>query len=427
MRRLVVTVALLALALAAGPKAGAQEARTVTLARALELARANQPDTKVSRGAAIGAHASADQVRAARQPQLSADASYSAGADTRTGKARDPSQSVSVGLTGRWLLWDFGVTSARIAGADASASSLDASATKAELDLALDVRTAYFAARAAKALVEVAKADVANEEKHVQQIEAFVEVGRRPEIDKYQARTQLANARVTLIQRENDYDVARAQLARAMGDPAHSEFDIGDDVMAAVDGEDGSDDALYAQAIRSRPDLVALEDSRRASQAELDGAHGAYLPALSASAGLDSTPFQTHTTADPYWGWNVGLTLSWDIFDGGARAAVIRGAEADVMVADARRESLAQNVRVEVRQARLAVRAAKASRAAADEVATNAKKQLELAEGRYAEGVGNAIELGDAQVAMSAAAAQVVSADYNLSTARAQLLHALGL
>jgi outer membrane protein len=366
-------------------------------------------------------------VCAARQPTLSADATYGMGADSKTGQASDPSQSVSVGLSGRWLLWDFGVTSARISGADASASALDASANKAELDLALSVRTAYFAARAARALVEVAKADVANEERHVQQIEAFVEVGRRPEIDKYQARTQLANARVALIQKENDYDVARAQLARAMGDPAQSDFDIGDDVMPAVEGEDGSDDALYAQAIRSRPDLVALEDSRRASQAELDGAHGAYLPALSASAGLDSTLFQTHSTTDPSWGWNVGLTLSWDIFDGGARAAVIRGAEADVMVSNAKLESLAQNIRVELRQARLAVRAAKASRAAAAEVETNAKKQLELAEGRYAEGVGNAIELGDAQVAMSEASAQVVSADYNLATARAQLLHALGL
>ena len=148
--------------------------------------------------------------------------------------------------------------------------------------------------------------------------------------------------------------------------------------------------------------------------------------ALKASAGLDSTLWQTHSTDDPYWGWSVGLALSWNIFDGGARDAVIRGAEADVMVADAKREALAQDVRVEVRQARLAVRTAKASRTAADEVETNAKKQLELAEGRYNEGVGNAIELGDAQVAMSTASAQVVSADYDLATARAQLLHALG-
>jgi outer membrane protein len=40
--------------------------------------------------------------------------------------------------------------------------------------------------------------------------------------------------------------------------------------------------------------------------------------------------------------------------------------------------------------------------------------------------VGNAIELGDAQVALTTAEAQTVQADDRLSTARAQLLRALG-
>ena len=49
-----------------------------------------------------------------------------------------------------------------------------------------------------------------------------------------------------------------------------------------------------------------------------------------------------------------------------------------------------------------------------------------LAEQRYAVGVGSAIELGDAQVALTQAAAQAVQADDKLATARAQLLRALG-
>jgi outer membrane protein len=56
----------------------------------------------------------------------------------------------------------------------------------------------------------------------------------------------------------------------------------------------------------------------------------------------------------------------------------------------------------------------------------NAREQLRLAEGRYSSGVGSIIELGDAQIAATSAAAQVVQADFNLATARAQLLTALG-
>jgi len=57
---------------------------------------------------------------------------------------------------------------------------------------------------------------------------------------------------------------------------------------------------------------------------------------------------------------------------------------------------------------------------------TNARERLRLAEERYTLGVGSAIELGDAQVALALAAAQAVQADDKLSTARAQLLRALG-
>jgi outer membrane protein len=72
------------------------------------------------------------------------------------------------------------------------------------------------------------------------------------------------------------------------------------------------------------------------------------------------------------------------------------------------------------------VRAGKAALSAAGEALVNAREQLRLAEGRYQAGAGSAIELADAQVALTTAAAQRVQADYNLAASRAQLLRALG-
>jgi outer membrane protein len=46
----------------------------------------------------------------------------------------------------------------------------------------------------------------------------------------------------------------------------------------------------------------------------------------------------------------------------------------------------------------------------------NAELHLKLAEGRYQTDVGNIIELGDAQVALTTAAAQRVQAEYNISS-----------
>ena len=52
--------------------------------------------------------------------------------------------------------------------------------------------------------------------------------------------------------------------------------------------------------------------------------------------------------------------------------------------------------------------------------------RLGLAEGRYGAGIGSMIELGDSQVALTAASAQEIQAVFNLATARARLLQALG-
>jgi outer membrane protein len=62
----------------------------------------------------------------------------------------------------------------------------------------------------------------------------------------------------------------------------------------------------------------------------------------------------------------------------------------------------------------------------AGEAQANAKVRLQLAEGRYQTGIGNIIELSDAQVGLTAASTQIVSADFQLATARAQLIQALG-
>jgi outer membrane protein len=126
------------------------------------------------------------------------------------------------------------------------------------------------------------------------------------------------------------------------------------------------------------------------------------------------------------WNWSAALTLTWNLFGGGQTTSQVREARANASVLRAQLDVLRQQVRLAVEQARLAVVAARASLDATKEAATNARERLRLAEGRYQAGVGNVIELGDAQVAMTSAAAQEVQAHYQLANARAQLILALG-
>ena len=69
----------------------------------------------------------------------------------------------------------------------AFAEGVDDTERATRLTVALNVRTFYFAARANKALVQVARETLANQQKHLDQIEGFVKVGTQPEIALAQA------------------------------------------------------------------------------------------------------------------------------------------------------------------------------------------------------------------------------------------------
>jgi outer membrane protein len=403
--------------------------RVVTLEEALRAAREHQPQLRLARAGSDAAGARARQAFAPLLPQVSGTARYtrSAHAVDRTvaadGTIAEGYNSFLATIGASQLLWDFGAKPYRWKAAQASARASEDTALATALLVELNVRSAYSEARANRALAAVADESLQNQQRHLEQIQGFVGAGTRPEIDLAQARTDTANARVALINAENAYQTSKLQLNAAMGVEGPTDYELGDERGQPVGGEDGPLQPLLDEGVQARPDLASLAEQIRAEQLTLRAFEGQYGPALSANLGFT----QTGPALDRL-GWNAsaGLTLSWDVFQGGLTRAQVGEAEANVAGAVAQLDLLRQQIRVDVDGARLAVRAAKASLGAAQEALVNARERLRLAEQRYEVGVGSAIELGDAQVALTQAGAQLVQADDRLALARAQLMHALG-
>ena len=408
--------------------------RVLTLEEAVHNARVHQPQLRQARAATAAAVARVDEAFSALMPQVTATGTYQ-----RTTSNFVPRPSITLNnitapaeswsTIGYWtfqgtaseLVYDFGQTSQHWRSAQAAAGAQRGTEQATLLQSLLNVRAAYFTARAGKDLVQVARETLTNQDAHLRQIEGFVRAGTRPEIDLAQARTDRANAEVQLITAENQYATARAQLNQTMGVEDTTDYDVGDETLPTVEGEEATTDALVEIAIQSRPDLASLRQQVRANELTLSSVRGAYAPSLGVS-----TSFTEAGSSTLVWNWNAAATLTWNLFQGGLTRAQEREARANIEAAQAQFDTERQQIRVEVEQARLAVRAAKATLGAAGEALVNAQQRLRLAEGRYQAGVGSVIELGDAQVALTTAAAQRVQAQYNLSTSRAQLLRALG-
>jgi outer membrane protein len=408
----------------------------LTLAKALETGRAQQPQLRQARAAAAAADARADEARAPLLPQVQGNAAYQrttanvvprpgfAGVvSSRTPESWNTLNYWTSSATASQLVYDFGQTTGRWSSAKAAAVAQrdTEAATRSQTDF--NVRIAFFNARAAGALVGVARDNLTNQAAHVRQTEGFVAAGTRPAIDLALARTQLANAQLQLINAENGYLTAKVQLNQAMGIVARTGYDIADETFPPVEGEEQELDPLAAEALGRRPDVAALDQTARSQELLISAIRGGYAPSLGVSTGLTTAGLALDSSV---WNWNAQVTLTWNIFQGGLTSAQEREARSNFDAARAQADTLRLQVQVDVEQARLAVRAARAGLVASDEALANAREQLRLAERRYTTGVGSAIELGDSQVAMTTAAAQRVQAEYNLSGARAQLIRALG-
>ena len=445
-----------ALVLLAQP-ARAQPGRVLTFEEALRIARATHPQLQVAHAQSEVADARAYESRAALLPQVNGTASYQRGTNnqpsgsgstatnvvvntaTGTGTATatttgsgtggtnhgsfDTSNLFQFRLTASQLIYDFGQTTGKWNAAKTTARSQLDSETRTVQQVSFNLRAAYYNAAATYALVKVAQDGLTNQEAHLVQAQGFVRAGTQPEIALAQALTNRATARVQLITAQNAHDVAKAQLNQAMGVEGPIDYEVEVPVVEPVADEDKSTDELLPMAMKARPDLQALADQIRAQEYTIGATRGGYYPALSAITALSDVGPAVDNLA---WNWYGMLSLSWPIFGGGITNEQVREARATASVLRGQYEIQRQQIRLDLEQARLAVRAAKASEEATHEAAVNAREQLRLAEGRYQAGVGNMIELGDAQVAMTTAAAQEVQAHFGLATSRAQLLLALG-
>jgi outer membrane protein len=414
--------------------AEAPSPRLLGLDEALRIGLTRQPQLRQAQANTAAADARVDQAFAPLLPQVSGDATIDRTSDGGGGGAVNIPGFGVVGTSGtrdryaaslnaRLLVWDFGQTSGRWRAAQALAAGQGETERATRADVALGIRTTYFDAVAAKALVGVAQETLANTERHLEQVRAFVEIGTRPPIDLAQERTNVANARVQLIQAENGYATARVRVEQAIGVTDLGPWEIEEASLPPVPGEDGAPEPLLGEALAARPELSALSQQLRGQELTARSLRGGYWPSLGVAGGVS----ESGTAIDETSGvWNASVTLSWPLFEGGATRAQVREARASATAIDAQLEQLRQSVRLEVEQARLGVRAARATLVAAEEAAQAARERLALAEGRYQTGVGSILELADAQVALTTALGQRVQAEFQLASARSQLLRALG-
>ena len=411
---------------------------TLTMARAVEIAQKTQPSLRQAKATIDAASGRVAGAKVTEHPIVTLSASVGASSDPRGYCTfRDPTSGVCGGfLTGSyntglnagatWRIYDFGLTHANVKAAEANEDAAKAGYSVSSLDVRRDVEVAYLEALARKRLVLVAQATVKSEAAHLDQAKRFVAAQAKDPIEVAQAQARASNAQSTLAQAQSDEAVALANLRAAIGWLDPSRAPAVDPNWPTPASEDPPELAqLVDTARRFRPEITQLDKEIQAADASVTAAHAERRPVLSASGGISYSPFPTSTPAEQP-AWQAGLSLSWQLWDGGRSRADVQVANANLVSAQAQRDALLVSLTSALEASRAQIVANKANVAASTEGVTAAQAELKLAEARYAQGLGSQIELADAQTAVTTASGNLITAEWNLATAWATLRRALG-
>jgi outer membrane protein len=180
-------------------------------------------------------------------------------------------------------------------------------------------------------------------------------------------------------------------------------------------------------ALCRNPETRAAWASARQQAAALGVARSAWLPGLDASGGstwsdrsASAASGATRRTDD------AALSLSWTLFDFGARSANARAANYLLDAAAAQLDRTSQGVVYDTVQAYFGVVAADAALAARRDAESAARTSLEFAKGRFDVGVATRADVLQAETAYGQAELDRVQADGNLAAARGQLAILIG-
>jgi outer membrane protein TolC len=227
------------------------------------------------------------------------------------------------------------------------------------------------------------------------------------------ARAELLAVTQQLREAQNGARMAQSYLNFLLNRPLDTALEEAD-VTADVSATTRALADLRTAALENRPELEQLRHVARATEAQVGIARADRWPTLSlgADGGIQGEEYQFGRGSNFA---TVSLLLNWTFFDGGARRAAVRQANATARRTQTELESLTQQVQLEVQQSLDRLNTSADSLATAEARAEAARAAFRIASRKRDEGVISQVEFIDARSSLT-------GAELNLNVTRFEVL-----
>jgi outer membrane protein len=409
----------------------AQTPAKLTLQDAVAIAIKNHPQIQAAQHEVNFAQQQVVINRAPYYPALSGEITGSQGNDlSRIGAGSLTASRLfdrfGQGVELSQLITDSGRTPNLVASARLQARATQQNLEATRYDVVLQVDRAYYDVLHAQAVVRVAEQTVSARQLVSDQVTELAKNKLKSQLDVSFAEVDVSQAKLLLIRGQETFEAAMAELGRALGSDQAVNYQLEESPLPP--GPPDKPDELVREAISNRPELASLRFSRDSAYKFYEAEKDLRRPTVSIAAVGGFIPYINTTPTTPIPAEYEGIAANVEIpvfnghlFSARREAAHERALESDQRLRD-REQQLSRDVRVAWSGAVTAYQRLDVTA----QLLRQAALALELAQGRYNLGLSSIVELTQAQLNLTQAEIENLSAKYDYQTQHAALEFTIG-
>ena len=294
---------------------------------------------------------------------------------------------------------------------------------KAKDDISVQVTSAFLQVLFTEELAKVAHEQVSLSQEMLTQKEGYYRVGKASEADVAEARTRVAQDRLSAVQADNNYRLALLDLSQLLELPSPDGFAI---TSPEVDAEKLAErliapSEVYAEALLIRPSIKAAQYRLERSAHDIRIAQSAYYPQLSFGAGIGTNYYNVSGRQNSSFGKQLrdnfsqylGFSLSIPLFDRFSTRNRVRSARLQQTALGWQLEESKKALYKEIQQAYYNAVGAESKLQSSQTADEAAQASFNLVKGKYAAGKATATEYNEARTAWMKAVSDRLQAKYD--------------
>lgn len=295
-------------------------------------------------------------------------------------------------------------------------------------DVILQTKKAFYTALLVRELVRANREGLDVVRANLENVRAQFKNGTAAEFDLLRAEVQVANTEPLFIAAENSLELAKNALKNILALPLDQDIDVQGDLAYM-----GLDPVVLEQrrreALATNPGIAQLTLQESLLEKNISIERANFFPTLNLT-GSYQWQSQDNTFQFNKYLWanslNVGLQLSFPLFDGFKTTARTEQAIIDHQKIQTARQKAEDGLRLRIQSLELRMVEARKRIDGQERSLGQAQKAVRIAQTRFSSGVGTQLELMDTQVAMTRTQTNSAQAIYDYLVARAEWENAVG-